>query len=44
VRRKEAIVITVLILAAAYGAFRIGRAAVQSFRQLPRRNEDMVLF
>jgi hypothetical protein len=36
--------LTVLTLAATYGAWRLTRAAVASLRQLPRRNEDMVLF
>lgn len=36
--------LTVLALAAAYGAWRLVRAAFASLRQLPRRNEDMVLF
>jgi hypothetical protein len=36
--------LTVLTLAAAYGAWRLTRAAFASLRQLPRRNEDMVLF
>jgi hypothetical protein len=36
--------LTLLALAAAYGALRLGHAAIQSLRHLPRRNEDMVLF
>lgn len=36
--------ITALLLAAAYGAWRAGRAMYQAWRMLPRRNEDMVLF
>jgi hypothetical protein len=36
--------LTILTLAAAYGAWRLVRAAFASLRQLPRRNEDMVLF
>jgi hypothetical protein len=36
--------LTVLALAAAYGAWRLTRAALESLRDLPRRNEDMVLF
>ena len=35
---------TILALAAAYGAWRVARAARESLRSLPRRNEDMVLF
>ena len=34
----------VLTLAAAYGAFRLTRAAVGSLRDLPRSNDDMVFF
>lgn len=36
--------LTVLALAGAYAAWRIARAVRDSLRQLPRRNEDMVLF
>ena len=36
--------LTVLAIAAAYVGFRITRAAIDSLRYLPRRNEDMVLF
>lgn len=36
--------LTILALAAAYGAWRLARAAFQALRELPRRNEDMVLF
>jgi hypothetical protein len=36
--------LTVLALAAAYGAWRVARAALRSLRELPKRNEDMVLF
>lgn len=35
---------TVLALAAAYGAYRVVRAALAALSHLPRRNEDMVLF
>ena len=31
-------------LAAAYGAWRLTRAALASLRSLPQRNEDMVFF
>jgi hypothetical protein len=36
--------LTLLTLAAVYAGWRIARSAVESLRQLPRRNEDMVLF
>jgi hypothetical protein len=36
--------ITVLAIAAAYAGIRIAVVAVRSLRELPRRNEDMVLF
>jgi hypothetical protein len=35
---------TVLALAAAYGAYRLVRTALGALAHLPRRNEDMVLF
>jgi hypothetical protein len=34
--------LTVLFLAAAYGAWRIVRAAVEAVRQLPRSNDDLI--
>ena len=33
-----------LTLAAAYGGWRVGRAALDSLRGLPRSNDDMVFF
>ena len=36
--------ITVLAIAAAIAGIRIAVIAFRSLRQLPRRNEDMVLF
>lgn len=36
--------LTVLALAAVYAAWRLLRAARDSLAELPRRNEDMVLF
>ncbi len=33
-----------LTLAAAYGAWRTGRAAVEALGRLPRCNDDMVFF
>jgi hypothetical protein len=35
---------TVLTLAACYGAWRLGRAAIESLRRLPRSNHDMIFF
>ncbi|MDB5873158.1 MAG: hypothetical protein JWQ07_2600 [Ramlibacter sp.] len=35
---------TVLIIAAAYGGWRAVRAAVESLRELPRSNEDMIFY
>lgn len=34
----------VLTFAAVYGGWRVVRAAVESVRALPRRNEDMVFY
>jgi hypothetical protein len=36
--------LTVLILAACYAAWRVGAAALDAVRRLPRSNEDMVFF
>lgn len=36
--------LSILILAAAVGAWRIARTALQGLRELPRSNEDMVFF
>ena len=44
VRRKETPMLTALALVAAFAAWRLGRAALDSLRQLPKRNEDMVLY
>jgi hypothetical protein len=35
---------TLLVLAALYGGYRITRAAWESLRNLPRRNEDMIFY
>jgi hypothetical protein len=35
---------TILILAAVYGGWRVARAAMESLRGLPRRNEDMIFY
>ena len=35
---------TVLTLAAAYGAWRVLRAALSGLRGVPRSNDDMVFF
>ena len=34
----------VLILAALYGGYRAVRAALESLRALPQRNEDMIFY
>ena len=44
VRRKEPAMFTLLILAAAYGGWRVVRAALESLRALPRSNDDMIFF
>ena len=44
VRRKESTMFTLLILAAAYGGWRVVRAALESLRALPRSNDDMIFF
>ena len=36
--------LTVLILAACYGGWRLTRAALESLRRLPRTNDDMIFF
>ncbi len=36
--------LTVLIIAAVYGAYRVARAAIASLRDLPRSNEDMIFY
>ena len=36
--------LTVLILAAAYGGWRLVHSATQSLAQLPRSNDDMIFF
>jgi len=36
--------LTVLILAAAYGGVRLVLTAARSLRGLPRRNEDMIFY
>ena len=36
--------LTVLLLAAAYGAWRVARAAIRSLSDLPRSNDDMIFF
>ena len=35
---------TLLILAALYGGYRAVRAALESLRALPQRNEDMIFY
>lgn len=36
--------VALISLAVAYGAWRMARAAYDTVRRLPRRNEDMVFF
>jgi hypothetical protein len=36
--------LSVLFLAAAYGAWRILQSAVEAVRKLPRSNEDLIFF
>ena len=36
--------LSILILAATFSAWRVTRAALRSLRELPRSNEDMVFF
>ncbi len=36
--------IALLVLAAAYGSYRAVRAALESLRALPQRNEDMIFY
>jgi hypothetical protein len=35
---------TLLIVAAAYGGWRVVRGALESLRSLPRSNDDMIFF
>ena len=35
---------TLLILAALYGGYRAVRAALESLRAVPQRNEDMIFY
>jgi hypothetical protein len=35
---------TLLLIAAAYGGWRVARAALESLRSLPRTNEDMIFY
>jgi hypothetical protein len=36
--------LTVLLIAAVYGGYRAVRAALESLRDLPRDNEDMIFY
>jgi hypothetical protein len=36
--------LTILIIAALYGGYRVARAALESLRALPQSNEDMVFY
>jgi hypothetical protein len=42
--KKGFAMLTLLILAAAWGGWRVVRAAIESLRGLPQRNEDMVFY
>ena len=44
VRGKERNMSALLILVAAYGGWRVVRAALSSLASLPRSNDDMVFF
>ena len=44
VRRKESPMLTILAIAAAWGAWRAVQAARRSLGTLPRSNEDMVFY
>ena len=44
VRRKDDSMITVLIAAALYVAWRVGQSLSDTLRSLPRRNDDMIFF
>jgi hypothetical protein len=44
VRGKESNMSALLILMAAYGGWRVVRAALATLASLPRSNEDMVFF
>jgi hypothetical protein len=44
VRRKDLAMITLFALLAAYGGWRAVRGVRATLRDLPRRNDDMVLF
>ena len=36
--------LTILLIATVYGGWRAVRAALESLRGLPRRNEDMIFY
>jgi len=38
------LILSFLAVLAGYAGWRVARAAIESVRQLPRRNSDMVLF
>lgn len=42
--KRSRVMLSILILAAVAGAWRIARLALQGLRELPRANEDMVFF
>ena len=42
--KKGKAMLTLLILAALYGGYRVTRAALESLRALPQRNEGMIFY
>jgi hypothetical protein len=44
VRRKDLTMIALLSLAALYAGWRVGRAAYDAVRRVPRHNDDLIFF
>lgn len=42
--KKGRAMFTLFILAVLYGGYRVTRAALESLRSLPQRNEDMIFY
>lgn len=42
--KKGNLMFTILIIAGVYGVYRVARAAIESLRELPRTNEDMIFY
>jgi len=42
--KKGTAMFTVLLIAAAYGGWRLVHAALESLRELPRTNDDMIFY